>query len=291
MKYSSAATIDLTGKRNASAAAKKLIGITILSVISAAACAASADVVTVKYYGYVDGFDYTGVFGSVGSLTGDAFVATYEFDASPGQSVLSRAPSGFQTPIPSVFKSASLEINGATHNFRGAYMSSISAYNTPQGSPNSYSFYDATVQSNNVTQLPYKFLGLFNEYQVDKSIMVTETNAGDAYLPGTIDQNFSGPVGANGGGEFFSVSEYVYVSTDVPDNRLHPQTANGYLRVNYLTVSVNGAAVAGPQDPRPTAAVPEPASWVLMLSGFGAIGGMLRRNRRAGWPLQRLSPG
>ena len=45
----------------------------------------------------------------------------------------------------------------------------------------------------------------------------------------------------------------------------------------------------GGQQPRPvgnvTTSVPEPASWALMLAGFGAIGAALRRRRTVGKPL------
>lgn len=41
------------------------------------------------------------------------------------------------------------------------------------------------------------------------------------------------------------------------------------------TRSVNFAASAG-------AAVPEPGTWAMMLLGFGAIGGAMRRTRRSG---------
>jgi len=45
-------------------------------------------------------------------------------------------------------------------------------------------------------------------------------------------------------------------------------TSNGYVAID----NINGAA---------TAAVPEPASWALMLGGFGLVGGAMRSRRKA----------
>jgi hypothetical protein len=38
------------------------------------------------------------------------------------------------------------------------------------------------------------------------------------------------------------------------------------------------------------AAIPEPASWVLMLAGFGAIGSQMRRRQRRAVETLRLQP-
>ena len=41
-------------------------------------------------------------------------------------------------------------------------------------------------------------------------------------------------------------------------------------------------SVSNVSSTRPIAAVPEPATWAMMISGFGAVGAGLRRNRRRG---------
>jgi hypothetical protein len=41
------------------------------------------------------------------------------------------------------------------------------------------------------------------------------------------------------------------------------------------------AGVGGTALPDPTAAVPEPASWAMMMVGFGAVGGALRRGKKS----------
>lgn len=54
--------------------------------------------------------------------------------------------------------------------------------------------------------------------------------------------------------------------------------------VSYSTPMPNlfTAAPAAVVNPPPTAAVPEPDSWLLMILGFGGVGSALRRRRAAG---------
>lgn len=47
----------------------------------------------------------------------------------------------------------------------------------------------------------------------------------------------------------------------------------------YIAMRVNGTADT-PAPPPPPPAVPEPASWLLLISGFGLVGAMARRGRR-----------
>jgi hypothetical protein len=56
------------------------------------------------------------------------------------------------------------------------------------------------------------------------------------------------------------------------------QDARGLLATGNLRVSTLTIAAA------PTAVVPEPAGWALMILGFGAVGGMLRARRASGRP-------
>lgn len=54
---------------------------------------------------------------------------------------------------------------------------------------------------------------------------------------------------------------------------------------NVMDLSFGGRDVPGGirlDDVSLTAAVPEPATWAVMLIGFGGVGGLLRRGRRAG---------
>ncbi|HMI19795.1 MAG TPA: PEPxxWA-CTERM sorting domain-containing protein [Sphingomonas sp.] len=47
--------------------------------------------------------------------------------------------------------------------------------------------------------------------------------------------------------------------------------------IHSYTLTIGNAAAAPPPPPPPS--VPEPASWALMLCGFGAIGGVMRARR------------
>ena len=58
------------------------------------------------------------------------------------------------------------------------------------------------------------------------------------------------------------------------------------LAAGVHTITVHGSVLSGPASYTGTldvgsAAVPEPASWALMISGFGGMGAMLRRRRQA----------
>lgn len=80
----------------------------------------------------------------------------------------------------------------------------------------------------------------------------------------------------------------------VPDNRLASQFAFRFVSDHSISdagVQVRNLLITGDRIPGtgtdvpPVGAVPEPATWSMMISGFGAVGGMLRRrkNRRSGF--------
>jgi hypothetical protein len=56
---------------------------------------------------------------------------------------------------------------------------------------------------------------------------------------------------------------------------------SGTYPIESYTITIGLAANAPPPPPPPPPTVPEPASWALMLVGFGAIGGTLRARRRS----------
>ena len=66
----------------------------------------------------------------------------------------------------------------------------------------------------------------------------------------------------------FELSDYSDGSD--PDQIIH----------NYTLTIGNANAAPQPPPPPPPPSIPEPASWALMLLGFGAIGGALRARRR-----------
>jgi hypothetical protein len=64
------------------------------------------------------------------------------------------------------------------------------------------------------------------------------------------------------------------------DNRLNLSQSLSYSVAGGATSF--GAARLGTFSSLSVAAVPEPSTWAMMLLGFGAIGGAMRRNRRSG---------
>ncbi|WP_293906964.1 PEPxxWA-CTERM sorting domain-containing protein [Phenylobacterium sp.] len=65
-------------------------------------------------------------------------------------------------------------------------------------------------------------------------------------------------------------------------NYSHIHTGGGGVPVSNTNESLNWRLIGttGVNDPGGTGGVPEPASWALMLVGFGGLGAMLRRRRR-----------
>jgi hypothetical protein len=88
-----------------------------------------------------------------------------------------------------------------------------------------------------------------------------------AGAPGSLDQNF-GPVAAANGSGFMQWYAYDY-------------TKDAY--VEFAHASFDSGAVYS------VGAVPEPASWAMMIAGFGLVGTALRRRRTGGTTLQTCS--
>ncbi|MBB3693168.1 PEPxxWA-CTERM sorting domain-containing protein [Sphingomonas sp. BK580] len=81
----------------------------------------------------------------------------------------------------------------------------------------------------------------------------------------SINFRFSTPLAAG------ESSYFMFLDTD----------ATSYARTAVLDLSASGAPISQLRSTfGPVAAVPEPATWALMISGFGAVGAALRRQRR-----------
>ena len=57
----------------------------------------------------------------------------------------------------------------------------------------------------------------------------------------------------------------------------YPTMSN--LALSPITVSIRATVTGAGPGPNPNPAVPEPATWLMMILGFGLIGGALRRQR------------
>ncbi len=105
------------------------VGLTLAALgtlaIEVASPPASADIMVATYTGIVSGYDYAGIFGNIGGLTGDSFVAEFTYDTSLG--IIFDLPQGQHlggiadgASSDSMLK-ATLTINGVTQLFSSGY--------------------------------------------------------------------------------------------------------------------------------------------------------------------------
>jgi hypothetical protein len=205
---------------------------------------------TIVYSGTLSGgYDATGVFGGINpDMTGLGFVATFVFDP---------ALAGFRTTTPGVSDyaaggtgfgngspmiSAAIKINGVTKSF--------------------YEYFNASaftsINSNvGMSTGIYADIGTINVYQG------INLNAYFNTAPASFNEDF-GTVAATGNGSAI-ISTYDYI--------LAATTEEASFGFNpTMTVSYGIPVAPG---------VPEPASWALMIAGFGLVGAMRRRQRAA----------
>jgi hypothetical protein len=199
--------------------------------------------------------DLTHIFGTPtgGTLDGLTFRANYTYDTTlgtsypafpgVGQALEGGGFNGTSSPI----THASLTLNGVTQDFSAAYSSTVvvADYTAVATSP-----------SFSLVQIAHNFSddpdGTYNFYL--SSTVVTDAG------PITLDTPFSGgPAGGNAmySGGLFSITKQIGGQDPTVDTE-------GGLEISSITV---------------TEAVPEPATWALMLSGFGGLGVALRRRR------------
>jgi hypothetical protein len=227
----------------------RLFMLATVSLVPAVADAAT--IVTATWTGIVrDGFDSDGNFGSVNAdLTGSAFSLVFRYvldemvDASfPFDGYSSLYYNGIDNRSPS--SSVSLTIKGATYRAYGTDSAAFSRGISPASR-----FSPAT------TDITY----VINETDGDQFVaQFTSTNQ----IFGTLDL-----------GEKFS---YAITDADRASQRwsiASRATSEGLLSLDPYTLS---------QTIRDTsvAAVPEPATWAMMLVGFGAVGYASRRRNR-----------
>lgn len=98
----------------------------------------------------------------------------------------------------------------------------------------------------------------FGLYVVDAE----ETDSVVFSFAGGGTQTFALPVAGNGGRTFFGV------------------TFDTFTAVNSVTIDLTGDDAVLLDDVRLAAGIPEPATWAVMLAGFGAAGAVLRGRRR-----------
>jgi hypothetical protein len=234
-----------------------LRALAIAALVTGAAQPAAAAKYVTTWTGLVaTGFDQSGVFGNDHTdLTGAKFTATFTFnDSLPGtivfnNSFVTEIFGGRQNNDPNSQLQGVLTIKGKTHAFsdaQGSFFLLRDGYPTINNGNDEYRM---DVASN------FGDLGGQSHLNLDAfSNRSSFLSTHDYRTP----FSFTNDGGADMTGDFAIYDPIKYGGLG--------SVANGTLRPTGITV--------GPQ-----AAVPEPASWALMISGFGLAGGILRRRR------------
>lgn len=219
-----------------------------------AAFPASAVVKIATYAGTIaSGYDSTGVFGTANAdLTGARYVAAYTYDValaeghSTGSSweyIQFGTYYGYYfSPKHTPAISATVTINGVTQSVGGAYRGQILTDTTPT--------VDHLV-SESANNGDYWMLNEIYNF------------AHPTGAPGSLNQNFGPSVALGGGGWVNWIQTKLFTGPDI---------YRAYANFNDDAVYTVG-------DPSIGNAVPEPASWTLMIAGFGMVGGALRGRR------------
>lgn len=117
---------------------------------------------------------------------------------------------------------------------------------------------------------------LFQEFRYE-GIQATALSAGQTYFVGA---NYPGTPSCNSCVDQFG--EYATVTNSPGVNYLYSAYAGGpgFARPTNSFGTDNLLSANFLTGPLPSSAVPEPASWAMMIGGFGMIGGALRGRRR-----------
>jgi hypothetical protein len=236
---------------------KLLVSAAIAGFVSSAALA--DHLVTVTWTGKVgSGADTLNNFGG-GDLTGADFTTHYVFTMSPEFYQLGTATTGddvypFFGELYGAPVSASMTINGQTISWGGNYNSDLYAYDDPRqffGTDNQSQFETAAEQWDG-SDLD---IITFNKIQED-GVDQPWANLGFADYDGDVSGALSDP-----NGNFFAMIHYSTLTYE-----------QLFLVNQHLTIVNSEVAASSP--------TPEPASWAMMVGGFGLIGGAMRSRRR-----------
>jgi hypothetical protein len=211
---------------------------------------ASASTLTATYTGVVaDGMDFIGTFGTANTdLTGQSFVARFTYDTSLGQLDAGQESDLFGGVGHLEFSPvlmASVTIGGVT----------VSLPNVDEGqiSIRPGEIINPTLTTNDVGEQASEVFPEPNGVTFDSISLQMLGRAID--MPTTFDGLYSGPV-ISGFGQLSFSSETFGFTTPPSIFDLTPET---------LTIGAAG--------------IPEPATWALMILGFGALGAVQRRAR------------
>ena len=214
----------------------------IQALAIAGALTAFAGAASASTYQIVDGsFESPSVHG------GDTYNPSYTDAIFTGDSGVDGGQFAFATP-PDGFQDGFLQTTGA-----GDAVITLAVYGFTIGDTYSFSFYDA--QRSGYGLNPYTV-------SVDGQTIYSGAPSSTTFTKITT-------------GTFTAANSSDYVVFDAPNQPGDNDTAIDFITVNG-TPGVGTTYLA----PTPTG-VPEPASWALMLAGFGAAGAAIRSRRRA----------
>lgn len=236
----------------------KLLLIATASLVALSNSASAATVIVTITGDVASASDLPRIFGTLGTnLVGLPFSATLSYDPTVGErdttatadSVFGGSMEGYPTPS----LGASFTLNGKTFNIAGTNSTSILAANDPGSGYSYYNFTDST-----------DFIGIPNgQVWVGLNFFISH--------PDSPLSNLDNPYVGNGlsGYGQFNIATFVNGSFNAGAN---VQLTNFSISSPNANSGIgNSGSVAG--------AVPEPASWAMMIGGFGLLGAALRRQR------------
>lgn len=235
----------------------KTLGLTTAALMAALTAPAQAQVATVTVTGNVlNGLDATGRFGAAGAnLAGLPFSAIFTIAAKGGTTAVDTSAlsflygAGAASPV-----SAALTIGTGTYNFGGSWSGTARATNgvTPSGVNGTDSLYYAAEDTDVSTMPPPPASSL---------LYVSIDSLRD--LLDSADYNSYSTISLNGSDNAQGLAQIAHY--DPATGSYGPMT---YANLSLSTISAKA-----------TAAVPEPATWMMMILGFGMAGAALRRQR------------
>jgi PEP-CTERM motif len=234
-------------------------GLSVAAMCMAGSATAAEYLIT--YTGIVrNSVDWTGVFGgSSNSLNGLSYTSVYTLtDPNPGGTIINGGILGQSIggsingrPVP---VTATLTINGITQASNGSYNSYAAQIFDPIGNyfATDHLAFEANVTPQFITQ---RYIG--DQTSSRQSFLSTTdytSSLNYSFLPG----------------ENIAVGTFLFAQEDRRGGGIYPVYASGQLYANSVTIALFSAGAG---------AVPEPASWMLMIAGFGLVGGAMRRGK------------
>jgi hypothetical protein len=230
----------------------KLLGGAAVAIAASSVLSVSANatIMTATYTGTVtSGFDITGLFGVAGAnLAGERFTVVYTYDtAKAGSSHFQDASEeliygGTQYGPPNPGIDAKVTIGSGTVDVLAGFSS---YFITSQGAP-------AYTEHKIVQTSTGAFPGASSHISVDTTLFT-----------GSVPNRLADPFSGTPSGPFAAFSSGVFQDIVYDPQTGYAAEAKANLTVDHLTVAAAG--------------VPEPATWALMLIGFGGLGATLRR--------------